>query len=74
MRTLASCLLLAAAAGLSACAATEGAARRDPVRCERDPACARQKGAYSDCTQQCNDNPDCMDRCREAQPDPGLGH
>jgi hypothetical protein len=60
--------------GASSCAATQNAAKRDPMQCERDPACARQRGTYADCTKQCQDNPDCLDRCREAQMDRGLGH
>ncbi|MCL2449929.1 MAG: hypothetical protein FWD17_13365 [Polyangiaceae bacterium] len=56
------------------CHATQAAAARDPVSCERDPNCARYKGSYSDCTKQCADNPECVDRCRQAQSDPGLGH
>jgi len=56
------------------CAASEKAAQRDPMQCERDPACARARGAYPDCSRQCNDDPECVDRCREAQSDRGLGH
>jgi hypothetical protein len=56
------------------CRTTQAAAARDPMSCERDPNCARYKGSYSDCTKQCADNPECVDRCRSAQSDPGLGH
>ena len=59
---------------VSGCASAEAAAGRDPMRCERNPDCARGRGAYSDCTKQCVDNPSCMDHCREIQADPGLGH
>jgi hypothetical protein len=58
---------------VSACGGAQAAAQKDPMRCERDPGCARARGAYADCSQQCNDDPACMDRCREAQAD-RLGH
>jgi hypothetical protein len=66
--------LVAFAAGIaiSACGA-RNAAQRDPMKCERDPACARARGSYSDCSQQCVDNPECVDRCRGAQVD-RMGH
>ncbi len=51
----------------SACAASENAAARDPMRCERDPSCARARGGYADCTRQCADNPECVDRCQQVQ-------
>jgi hypothetical protein len=57
-----------------ACGAAQRAAQKDPMHCERDPNCARFKGSYADCTRQCVDNPECMDRCRQVQVDPGLGH
>jgi hypothetical protein len=60
--------------GSIGCRATQAAAARDPVSCERDPNCTRYRGAYSECTRQCSDNPECVDRCRQAQSDPGLGH
>jgi hypothetical protein len=59
---------------VTACASVQSAADRDPMRCERNPACARGRGAYADCSKQCVDNPACMDHCREMQADPGLGH
>ncbi len=66
--------LVASAAAASACGAAESAAARDPVRCERDPSCAKGRGSYIDCTRQCSDNPECMDRCKGAQPDRAPGH
>ena len=63
---------LVAFAALAACGA-RNAAQRDPMKCERDPACAKARGSYSDCTQQCVDNPECVDRCRGAQVD-RMGH
>jgi hypothetical protein len=69
--SLAVALSLLAVAG---CRATQAAAARDPMTCERDPNCARFRGSYADCTKQCSDNPECIDRCRSAQTDPGLGH
>ena len=75
MNALARGAAIVVALGLPvACAATQTAARHDPMQCERDPNCARYRGSYADCTQQCADNPECVDRCRGAQADPGLGH
>lgn len=54
------------------CAAAQSAAAKDPMRCERDPACAKQRAKSRDCTTQCVDDPACIDRCRQAQSD-GLG-
>jgi hypothetical protein len=50
-----------------------GAAARDPMQCERNPDCAKARGSYIDCTEQCADNPECVDRCHEAQVD-RMGH
>jgi hypothetical protein len=69
---LAAVALFTAAAG--GCRATQAAAARDPMSCERDPNCARYKGSYAECTRQCADNPECVDRCRSAQTDPEIGH
>ena len=52
-----------------ACAATEKAQQRDPMRCEVNPECAKNKGAYTDCTKQCVDDPASMDRCNSATVD-----
>jgi hypothetical protein len=67
-------LLAIAAAAPAGCGAAQAAAARDPMHCERDPACARNRGAYADCSAQCDDNPECVDRCRQMQVDRGLGH
>jgi len=53
------------ASQLTACAATQAAAAGDPMRCERDPACARHADKSKDCVTQCVDDPACIDRCRE---------
>jgi hypothetical protein len=53
----------------SACNAAQKAAAKDPMVCERDPACAAKNGRARDCTTQCNDDPACMDRCREMSQD-----
>ncbi len=58
---------IAAIAGVGACGAAEKAAAKDPMHCERDPSCAKARGSYPDCTRQCADNPECMDRCRQVQ-------
>jgi hypothetical protein len=67
--TIAALLLLAA----SACGAVQNAAARDPMKCEQDPACAKGKGTYTDCSKQCSDNPECMDHCKSMQID-RAGH
>ncbi len=58
-------LSIALAGALSACAASQRAAARDPQRCERDPACAAKQGKHRDCTSQCVDNIECMERCEQ---------
>ena len=61
--------------GSIGCAATESAAARDPMKCERDPSCARAKASYVDCTRQCVDDPQCMDLCGQVQQQSdSLGH
>ena len=66
---------IAAIAGSAACGAAEKAAAKDPMRCERDPSCAKARGAYPDCARQCSDDPECMDRCRQVQQGTdALGH
>jgi hypothetical protein len=75
MKTIARILAcLACLGGVSACGAAQAAAGRDPMKCERDPTCAKGRGSYIDCTRQCADNPECMDHCRTIQVDPGVGH
>jgi len=68
-------LLCAAALALAAaaCGSPTAAAAKDPMRCERDPVCAKQRAGFHDCSFQCVDNPECMDRCREMNSD-GIGH
>jgi hypothetical protein len=68
---LATLLLL----GVAACGAAQAAAAKDPMHCERDPACSKARGAYPDCSRQCVDDPACMDRCRQVQEGTdSLGH
>jgi hypothetical protein len=70
MKALVALVLIAC----SACGGARAAARRDPMHCEPDDAaCARARASYSDCSVQCADNPECVDRCRGAQVD-RLGH
>jgi hypothetical protein len=65
------CLLL----GAPGCASTQSAAARDPMKCERDPSCARGRASYIDCTRQCVDDPQCMDLCSQVQSQSdSLGH
>ena len=49
------------------CASTQAAAAKDPLRCERDPSCAKAKGRIPDCTQQCTDDWECIQRCESVQ-------
>ena len=60
---LAICLVSAPAG----CSGAQSAAARDPMKCERDPSCARARGSYADCTRQCADAPECMQRCEQIQ-------
>ena len=57
-------VLIACALGLAGCASVENAAKRDPMKCERDPKCT-EKSRAADCSRQCSDDPSCVDRCRE---------
>ncbi len=60
---------------VTGCGAVTRAPSRDPMRCERDPACAKARGAYPDCSRQCADDPECMDRCQSVQQgSDALGH
>jgi hypothetical protein len=58
---------LGLASAVSACAGAENAAARDPMKCERDPSCARARASYTDCTRQCVDDPECVNRCEQMQ-------
>lgn len=49
---------------LSACSASQRAAAKDPLKCERDPKCA-QRNRVNDCTMQCSGDPECTRRCEE---------
>ena len=62
-------MLLVVAAALSACGGLQRAAARDPQKCEQNPDCAAHRGAYMDCSRQCADNPECVDRCIEMTTD-----
>jgi hypothetical protein len=76
MRSLLAALLLGCVALLAtACAASQAAAAKDPMRCERDPSCKGHQRAF-DCNTQCSDDPGCIERCNEIQTETGtsLGH
>jgi len=60
------CLVLAWSA-LSCGATVENAAAKDPMKCERNPECAKGRGRYVDCTSQCVDDPECVSRCKDVQ-------
>jgi hypothetical protein len=49
------------------CSAVEKAAARDPMRCERDPACAGKLDKSRDCATACADDVDCTRRCEEVR-------
>jgi hypothetical protein len=67
-------LPLLALVALVGCAASERAAREDPMKCERDPKCEKKRGRTQDCSMQCNDDPACMERCETVQSTTKLGH
>jgi hypothetical protein len=70
-RVFAACSLL----GVIGCASVKNAQARDPMKCERDPTCGRARGSYADCTRQCADAPDCVQRCEQMQKQTdSLGH
>jgi hypothetical protein len=57
------------------CGGVQSAAAQDPMKCERDPSCARGRASYVDCTKQCVDDPQCVELCGEVQQTTdGLGH
>ncbi|HEY6460604.1 MAG TPA: hypothetical protein VIY73_10655 [Polyangiaceae bacterium] len=67
--------LVALAVLPSGCGAAQAAAAKDPMHCERDPSCAKARGAYPDCTKQCNDDQECESRCEQVQQGTdALGH
>ncbi|MDB4944866.1 MAG: hypothetical protein JWP97_4400 [Labilithrix sp.] len=71
-RLLAACVALAALAG---CNTLQGAAKNDPMKCERDAKCDKKRTRTADCSTQCVDDPACMDRCGQIQQqNGGLGH
>jgi hypothetical protein len=64
-------LLVSLASLVSACAAMQASAAKDPMRCERDPNCKNHTRAF-DCNTQCTDDPACMERCNEVQEQTGT--
>lgn len=66
---IASLLVLSLAA--SACGSMQASAAKDPMKCERDPKCAKHEREL-DCSTQCADDPACTDRCREVQATSGT--
>ncbi|APR99433.1 hypothetical protein [Pajaroellobacter abortibovis] len=51
--------------GAGSCSTMQSSASKDPLRCERDLACRKDKAAAEDCATQCAYGPECMERCRE---------
>ena len=71
-RVLVSVAVVVVTASVSAaCATLEASARKDPMKCERDPKC-RGNDKANDCSTQCADDPACVDRCREVQTQTGT--
>jgi hypothetical protein len=70
MRPLLAALLFASSL-TPACAASQAAAARDPMRCERDPNCKSHQRQF-DCSTQCSDDPACVERCTEIQAETGT--
>jgi len=54
---------------LAGCASARAAAARDPQRCERDPKCGSHLDRSRDCVTACSDDPACIDRCRQVNPE-----
>ncbi len=55
---------VALAVALAGCGSLQSSARKDPMKCERDPECTK-KNSVNDCSRQCSDDPACVDRCME---------
>lgn len=68
-------LVIAALLLLAGCSAAQRAAQEDPMKCERDPKCEKQRGRMADCSLQCTDDPACVERCEQVQQqmNPRLG-
>jgi hypothetical protein len=66
-RLLTAIALAAGAPGCGGGGGIQGAAAKDPMKCERDPSCARQRARYPDCTRQCADDQECERRCEQVQ-------
>jgi len=58
-------LLLIAA--IASCKSLQASASKDPLKCERDPSCAKRFEKSRDCASQCVDDPECMKRCEYIQ-------
>jgi hypothetical protein len=64
---------LVLALGLGGCKPMVNAAQTDPMRCERDPKCEKRRGRTMDCSMQCSDNPECVERCEQMNAPNKLG-
>jgi hypothetical protein len=53
------------------CSSLQSSAAKDPMKCERDPKCAKHQKAL-DCSTQCADDPACVDRCNEVNKGTGA--
>jgi hypothetical protein len=74
--TVGACLVgagLVLALGGGGCKSMVSAAQTDPMRCERDPKCEKRRGRTMDCSMQCSDNPDCVERCEQMNAPNKLG-
>lgn len=70
MRCLVAVLLMSSSL-LVACGASRAAAAKDPLKCERNPNCAKHERAF-DCSAQCADDSACVERCNEIQQQTGA--
>ena len=53
------------------CNSLTASASKDPMKCERDPKCAKHDKTF-DCSTQCADDPACVDRCSQVNEGTGT--
>jgi len=74
VRALSIVLVALSTLTLGACRSLESAAAKDPLKCERDPNCAKRSEKSRDCATQCADDAECMKRCEMIQGGIDRGH
>jgi hypothetical protein len=55
------------------CNSLQASAAKDPMKCERDPKCAKHEKQF-DCSTQCADDPACVDRCNQVNQATGTAN